>query len=350
MNSSNRNIVLLGLVVLLVLSAITSCSLGAAQVPVGALLSILGHKLGFADANGFTLQQEAIVWGIRFPRVLLGIGVGASLGICGAAIQGLFRNPLADPTVIGITSGAALSAALVIVVAHGWAAALPSFLQVSFLSLGTFVGAILSTLAVFALSVSNGRASVVGMLLTGIAINAFAMSAMGLLIFASSESQLRTLTFWTLGSLGGATWTSATVMGAIALLVVVGLVRMHKPLNLLSLGEAEAAHAGISTESLKRQIVVFTALAVGTSVAISGIIGFVGLVVPHMIRLTGTSDNRLVLPASAIGGAALLCIADTISRVVVIPAEIPIGVITGLIGAPMFLFLLMGLKQKNTLA
>jgi iron complex transport system permease protein len=344
---SNRLLLLLCIV--LVIAAIVSCMTGAVHVNFSDLAGILLNKAGLNAHPTHTAQHEAIVWGIRFPRVLLSIAVGSSLGICGAAMQGLFRNPLADPSIIGVSSGATLAAAITIVLGARWFAHFPLIVQTSSLSFFTFCGALVATIFVFSIAVNRGRASVSGMLLAGIAVNAFAAAFTGLLTFVANESQLRSLTFWTLGSLGGATWTSVGLMSAVALACLAGLAGLHKPLNLLSLGEQEAQHTGVNTEKLKKRIILFTAIAVGTSVALCGLIGFVGLVVPHLMRMIGVSDHRFVLPASAIGGAALLCIADTTARIIAIPTEVPVGVITALIGAPFFLVILVQQKQKNDL-
>jgi iron complex transport system permease protein len=269
------------------------------------------------------------------------------MGICGASMQGLFRNPLADPSIIGISAGASLAAAIMIVLGHKIFANAGIFAQVFSLSIATFLGAILATLVIFSLSVTKGKAMVSSMLLTGIAINAFSMAFVGLLTTISTESQLRTLTFWTLGSLGGANWKGTALMFIIFCIVIFGLLKLYKSLNLLALGENEAKFLGISTESLKRKILIYTALGVGVSVSLCGMISFVGLVVPHLVRLSVGSDNKIVLPLSAIGGALLLCGADLISRIIAPPTEIPIGVITALIGAPFFLILLHQQKKKN---
>lgn len=340
-----QSLIILVLATVLFLTAILAITNGSANISLTELYQTLVYKLGFEIEHN--TKAEAIIWGIRLPRVLLSLLVGSVMGICGAAMQGLFRNPLADPSIIGISAGASLAAALVIVLGTSFFAAFGVYVQMSALAISTFIGAVLATLLIFSLSVTKGKAIVASMLLTGIAINAFSMAFVGLLTFLSTESQLRTLTFWTLGSLGGANWTGVTVMAIIFFIVVFGLVRQYKSLNLLALGENEAKFLGISTEGLKRKVLLFTALGVGFSVSQCGMISFVGLVVPHLVRLSLGSDNRIVLPVSAIGGALLLCGADLISRIVSPPVEIPIGVITALIGAPFFLFLLHQQKKKS---
>jgi len=340
------SIITVTLIVLLVITAILAITTGSVAISVAELYQSLLYKTGLSPVSS-TFKVDAIIWGIRLPRVLMSLAVGGVMGICGAAMQGLFRNPLADPSIIGISAGASLAAAFVIVLGGTVLAAYGIYVQISALSLATFLGAVLATGLIFTLSVSQGKAIVSSMLLTGIAINAFSMAFVGLLTYLSSDIQLRTLTFWTLGSLGGANWKGTTLMCIVFLIVFFGLRSQYKSLNLLALGESEARYLGISTESLKRRVLIFTALGVGVSVALCGMISFVGLVVPHLVRLSGSSDNRFVLPVSAIGGALLLCAGDLLSRVLAPPTEVPIGVITALIGSPFFLFLLHQQKKKN---
>lgn len=332
----------------LVIVILLAISQGSVSISWKELLISVLYKLNLTSEH-VSSQSEAILWGIRLPRVILSLLVGAVMSICGAAMQGLFRNPLADPTIIGISGGATLAAAMVIVLGTSFFAKFGILVQMSALSIATFLGALLSTILIFSLSVVKGKAIVSSMLLTGIAINAFSMAFVGLLTFISSESQLRTLTFWTLGSLGGATWKGVIIMIFVFFLVVFGLVKQFKSLNLLSLGEDEAKLLGISIESLKRKVLLLTALGIGISVSLCGMIGFVGLVVPHLVRLSLGSDNQVVLPVSALGGALLMCVADLISRVISPPVEVPIGVITALIGAPFFLFLLHQQKKNQVI-
>ncbi|MCO5248901.1 MAG: iron ABC transporter permease, partial [Chitinophagales bacterium] len=326
--------------VFIVLLAISK---GAATIGFPELTKLFAYKLHLVNEPP-SVKTEAIVWSIRTPRVLLCLMVGAVMGICGAAMQGLFRNPLADPYLVGISAGASLSAALVIVLGVSFFSEWSIYMELSVLSISTFIGAVLATLLIFSLSVSKGKADVATMLLVGIAINAFAMAFVGLLTFLSTEPQLRSLTFWTMGSMGGATWTSVALMTIVALITIIGLYRLYKALNLLSLGEDEAGYIGISVDNLKKKILIYTALGVGISVALCGMIGFIGLVIPHLARVVLGADNRLVLPVSALGGAFLLCGADLMARVIFPPSEVPIGVITALMGAPFFMFLL---KQKG---
>lgn len=312
--------------VLLVAAAILASSIGAVSIPLADILSF--------DLSG---QQQAILSTIRLPRVLLAIIVGAALAVSGAAMQGLFRNPLADPGLIGISSSAALAVAVVIVLAGPIAGVFGLYS----LSFAAFAGALIACALIFRLARLTGSFSVTYMLLTGIAINALAGAGVGILTFMSDDQQLRSLTFWTMGSLGGALWPSVLVVASIVIPASIILIRNARELNVLLLGENEARYLGVDSERLKRTIVLSTALSVGAAISVSGIIGFVGLVVPHLIRLTLGPDHRLLIPASALLGAILLVIADTLARTLVAPAEMPVGVLTSLIGGPFFLWLLI---------
>ena len=292
--------------------------------------------------NNLTEQEQAVFLSIRLPRLLLAIVVGAALAVSGATLQGLFRNPLADPGLIGISSGSAFAVAIMIVLV-GPAS---GFLGLYGLSFAAFLGCLTTSFVLFNVAKSNGIMSVTYILLAGIAVNALAAAGTGFLTYLSDDQQIRTLTFWTMGSLGTTLWPSVIICSSIVLPACFLLYRNAHYLNILILGEDEAKHLGVNSEKLKRKIIIYTALAIGGSVAVSGIIGFVGLVVPHLIRLTLGPDHRLLIPASALTGAILLIIADTIARTIVAPAEIPVGIFTSLIGGPFFLWLLI--KQYSS--
>ena len=313
------------LAVLLLVILLFAVSIGIIEVPLSALLS------GRLDE-----QQATAVMSLRLPRVLLSAFVGAALAVSGAAMQGMFRNPLADPSLIGIASGAALAVALAIVVG----VPLTGFLGLYGLSFAAFIGGLLACLLIFYCARASGSFVVTYMLLAGIAVNAFAASATGFLIYSSDDQQLRTLTFWTMGGFGNALWPSVVVCAGLIAPSVYFLLRNAREINVLLFGDEEARYLGVNSERLQRRIVVCTAVAVGAAVAVSGIIGFVGLVVPHLIRITVGSDHRLLLPASALLGAILLTMADTFARSVLTPLEVPVGVLTGLVGGPFFLWLL----------
>lgn len=314
------------LAVLLLIGLLIAMSIGAVSIPLLSLVTGILNE-----------QQEAVLSSIRIPRVLLAAIVGSSLAVSGAAMQGLFRNPLADPGLIGISSGAALAVAILIVVGGPFTGALGLY----GLSLAAFVGGAITCVLIFKFAQLTGSFSVTYMLLAGIAINALSGAGTGFLTYLSSDEELRTLTFWTMGSLGGALWPAVIVAATIVIPTTFILTRNARKLNILLLGEEEAKHLGVDSEKLKRNIIICTALSVGAAVAVSGIIGFVGLVVPHLIRLTLGPDNRLLIPASALLGALLLVLADTLARTIVSPSEMPVGILTSLIGGPFFLWLLI---------
>lgn len=321
---------LLLLLIVLLITAAAAALMGAFPIPALSLL----------QAN-LTPQEQAVLHSIRLPRVLLAVIVGAALAVSGAALQGLFRNPLADPGLIGISSGAALAVALMIVIIGP----LPGILGLYGLSIAAFMGGLLTSIVIFRFAGLTGASSVTYILLAGIAINALASAGTGFLAYLSDDQELRSLTFWTMGSLGGALWPGVLICASLVIPATFVLYRNAQRLNILLLGESEARHLGVDSERLKRNIIICTAISVGAAVAVSGIIGFVGLVIPHLIRLTLGPDHRLLIPASALLGAIILIIADTVSRTLLAPAEIPVGIFTSLIGGPFFLWLL--LKQYS---
>ena len=317
-------LILLG--VLLLLIGTLAASVGAVSIPISGLF--------MAE---LTDLQQAVLFSIRLPRIMLAVIVGIALAVSGAAMQGLFRNPLADPGLIGISTSAALAVALVIVLAGP----LTGMLGIYSLSIAAFLGALVACFIIFRLAKLTGKFSVTYMLLSGIALNALCAAGVGFLTFLSNDEQLRTLTFWTMGSLGGALWPSVLVASTIVVPACIVLIRNARELNLLLLGENEARYLGVDEDRLKRRIIISTALAVGAGIAVSGIIGFVGLVVPHLVRLILGPDHRLLIPASGLLGASLLLTADTFARTIVAPAEMPVGILTSLIGGPFFLWLLV---------
>lgn len=326
---------------LLVLALWLSLVLGPVSLPLGDTLRAALRLLGVPLAADVSVQQaELILAQIRMPRTLLGLTVGMVLALCGVAMQGLFRNPLADPGLVGVSSGAALGAAVAIV---GGAAfgGLPEAFAPYLLSACAFVGGLLVTALVYRLGRREGQTNVATMLLAGIALTALAGAAIGLFTYLADDATLRTLTFWNLGSLNGASYARLWPLLLATLAVALWLPRRARALNALLLGESEARHLGFDVERLKRELVFCTALGVGAAVAAAGLIGFIGLVVPHLMRLLVGPDHRLLLPASALAGASLLLLADLVARLALAPAELPIGIVTALIGAPFFLYLLV---------
>ena len=293
------------------------------------------------DTRAFPLGEVVIVWQIRLPRAIMAVLIGAMLALGGAIMQGLFRNPLADPAILGVANGAALGAVSMIVLGGGALAPVTAFLGGYALPLAAFAGALAATLALYAIAPRGGSTSVATMLLAGVALAAFAAAIMGYLAFLSDDTQLRDLTFWNLGGLGGVTWEKVMITGPIMLGVIACAPMLARGLDALVLGEAEAFHMGLRVEAMKRLAILLVAGATGVAVAVSGTIGFVGIVVPHLLRLAVGANHRFLIPASCLGGALLMLVADIGARLLVAPAELPIGIITAAIGAPFFLWLLM---------
>lgn len=302
---------------------------------------ILGPEiiLPFVSTSADAISNQMIVEQIRLPRVLLAGIVGATLAVSGVMMQGLFRNPLADPSLIGVSSGASAGASFVIVLGAGLIGT-HELIGVSAIALGAFAGAVLATVIVYRLAASETGTSVATMLLAGIAISALAGALNSFFSFIADNHMLRQISLWQMGSLGNASWSRI----AFASLVMGGLLfcfpRYSGALNALLLGESEARHLGIDVDRIKAEVIILVALAVGTSVALTGTIAFVGLVTPHIVRLLIGPDHRGLIPCSALAGATLLIFADAFSRFVLAPGELPIGVVTALLGAPFFLSLL----------
>jgi iron complex transport system permease protein len=330
-------------IVMLAILLVGALALSLASGPTGfmpgrAVEVLAGALIGASDAAD---RDTLVILDIRLPRAAFSLMVGAALAVAGCVMQSLFRNPLADPGLIGISSGAALAAVLMIVLGGPFAATLPEAMRPYALPVAAFAGALAVTTILYAIATRDGRTSIATMLLAGIAIGALAAAAIGLLIFMSDDRQLRDVTFWSLGSLGGATWEKAAVLFAFTGLPLLAFLRVARDLDAMLLGEAEALHLGVEVEGLKRLAIVAAAASVGAAVSFTGVIGFLGLVVPHILRLAIGPTHRALIPASALAGAILLTLADTACRIVVSPAELPIGVLTAFFGAPFFLWLLL---------
>ena len=355
-----RRTILALLVVLLLAVAMCSLTSGVIASGFGEVAAALPDALAALLAPGRGVpgdhpdhQLTLILAHIRIPRLLLGFIVGAGLAMCGAVMQGLFRNPMADPGLLGVSSGAALGAVLTIVLGGGLFGPFTAALHATpagpwLLPATAFAGGALSILAVHRLSVVNGKTDIATMLLAGIAVNAIAGAMIGLLSYIADDAQLRDLIFWSLGSLEITDRRKLLVAMAVIIPALLVLPRYGPALNANLLGESEAGHLGVEMEKVKRRLILLVALVVGVSVSLSGVIGFVGLVVPHLIRLLTGPDHRLLLPASALFGAALLIGADVLARTAVAPAEIPIGIITALTGGPFFLWLLLRFQRARS--
>jgi iron complex transport system permease protein len=334
-----RTLLLPVLGLLLLSSVLLGIGIGAVAIPPEASLAILLERLGWRMEVPVAPQQTAVLWSIRLPRVLLGALVGAGLAVSGALLQGVFRNPLADPGLIGVSSGAALGAVAVIV-----AGIAP--LGLFTLPVVAFLAGACTTLLVYRIAQRHGRTDVATLLLVGIALNALAGAATGLLTYLADDPQLRSIVFWTMGGLGGALWETLLPTAPFILAALLLAPWLGRALNLFALGEAEARHLGVEVEQVKRGAVLLAALATGAAVALAGPIGFIGLVVPHIIRLLAGPDHRVLLPACALGGASLLILADLLARTIAAPAEVPVGLITALVGGPFFLTLIIRMHRR----
>ncbi|BBE72352.1 FecCD family ABC transporter permease [Oharaeibacter diazotrophicus] len=330
-----------GLVVVLLAAvlALAAALVSLAAGPTGVGLSDL---FAWLAGDAVSERDRLILEAVRLPRAALGAMVGAGLAVSGAMMQGLFRNPLADPGLVGVSSGAATAAVAVIVLGGALPAALPAFFGPYLLPTAAFAGGLANTALLYALATRGGRTDTATLILAGIAVASVAGAVTGLMLFIADDAALRDVAFWSLGSLGGAT---ATKVAAVAPFVIGALAATPfaaRGLDALLLGEAEAVHLGVPVERLKRVVIVAVAAASGATVAVTGAIGFVGIVVPHLVRLAIGPGHRMLLPASAFGGAALMLAADALCRVVAAPAELPIGIVTAAIGAPVFLAILLG--------
>ncbi|MFD0344063.1 FecCD family ABC transporter permease [Streptomyces sp. NPDC127117] len=328
-----------GLLTALLVCCLLSAGLGAYSIPLGDVLGSVQHRLGLGGAE-LDRVGESVLWNVRLPRVVLALLVGASLGCAGALMQGVFGNPLAEPGVIGISSGAAVGA--VASIALGL-----SFFGNWTVTVCAFVAGLATVLLVYALSRSGGRTEVVTLILTGIAVNAFAGALIGLFIFFADNAQVSQITFWQLGSLAQATWPKVLAVLPCAVLGLLVAPFHARKLDLLALGERPARHLGVDVERLRIVLVLVVALLTAAAVAVAGIISFVGLLVPHLLRMANGPGHRFLIPGSALGGALVLVVGDLAARTVADPAELPLGVLTALFGSPFFFWLLRRTRRKQ---
>lgn len=330
--------------ILLVFIAVWSLNTGVYDFGDRSAFEVL-WKVIVGDSD-LSLSDKYIVWDVRASRIVMAIIIGSMLSVSGTSLQGLFRNPLATGDLIGLTAGATLMAAITIVLGGHFREYLPEAVQFSLVGIAAFIGSLLAMLLVYKISTSGGKTNVVMMLLSGVAISAIGFSITGFLIYISKDEQLRDLTFWNMGSLAAATWTKNIILAIILIISYAILLPKGKALNAMMLGEKDALHLGINVERLKKQIVIIVSLMVGSCVAFSGTIGFVGLIVPYILRLLFKSNYSFILPLSAIFGSVLLLTADTVSRSVVEPSELPIGILTAMMGAPIFIAILLKFKKS----
>ncbi|KFF73188.1 iron ABC transporter [Chryseobacterium sp. P1-3] len=330
--------------ILLAIIAVWSVDTGVYDFGGQSAFEVLGKVIkGDPDLS---LSDRYVVWDVRAARIIMAVLIGSMLAVSGTSLQGLFKNPLATGDLIGLTSGATLLAAIAIVLGGHFKEYLPEAIQFSLVGISAFIGSLLSMMLVYRISTSGGKTNVVMMLLTGVAITAIGFSITGFLIYISKDEQLRDLTFWNLGSLAAATWTKNIILAIVLVVAYIILLPKGKALNAMMLGEKDAQHLGINVEKLKKQIIIIVALMVGSCVAFSGTIGFVGLIVPYILRLLFKSNYVFILPLSAVCGSILLLTADTFSRSMVAPSELPIGILTALMGGPIFIAILVKFKKS----
>ena len=321
----------------IVLSAITG------QLPItptevaGSLLRAIGIDTVWAPTDPIV---ESTLWVVRFPRIVMALVVGAALAVAGAVMQAIFGNPLAEPGVVGVSSGAALGAATAIVLGA-------SVLGGAGVALFAFLGGLVATLLVYAVSRAGGRTEVVTLLLTGIAVNAIAQAGIAFVLFVADTASREQIVFWQLGSLGGSLWSQVAIVASVTVVGVLLSFALARRYDLLSLGERNARHLGVNVEQLRLVSIVLVAMLTGVAVAFTGIIAFVGLVVPHIIRMIIGPAHRGLILASAVGGGALLVLADLMTRTLVAGAELPIGMLTSLVGGPFFFWLLYRQRRRS---
>jgi iron complex transport system permease protein len=328
------------LLALLIAGAVASLALGAVEVAPRAVARVVLHHLGLGAAEGFTIQEDAVVWSIRLPRLLLGIVVGAGLGMAGAALQGVFRNPLADPQLIGVSSGAAFGSTVGIAVAGGLLGGLAG-------PLGGFLGGLAAGALVYSLARHQGRTEVVTMVLAGIAVAAVGIAGAALVGFAVDRPELRSVVFWSLGSLSVATWRLLAITTPVVAVALVALPVFARRLDVLLLGDREAYHLGVEVERVRGWVLGLAVLGVAATVSAGGVIGFVGLLAPHAVRVAAGPGHRVVLPGAALAGAVLVVLADLAARSLAPPVEVPVGLITAVVGGPVFLWLLRRTRTQH---
>jgi len=335
--------ILLLLFGILLLAALVATSIGAAQIPLSLVGKIFLRKLPllnqFARGANFSPTYETIIFEVRLPRVILSAIVGAALATAGVIFQGLFKNPMADPYIIGVSSGAALGATLAIVLQTG--TGLLGFYAVPLMA---FLGAMVTTLIVYRLAKVGGRIPISSLLLAGLAVGSF-LTAIISFIMASTGKDIQAVIFWLMGGFSARNWSHVKMVLPFFLLGLPIALAFVRDLNIMLLGEEKAQHLGVEIEQVKKVLLVSASLMAAAAVSISGLIGFVGLMIPHIVRLILGPDHRLLLPCSALAGAIFLIVADTMARVLLAPTEIPVGIITAFFGAPFFIYLLR-IKRK----
>lgn len=331
------------LTALLVITMLCAIAFGAVSILPAEMFSSIKHFLQGKEPASI---YEGVFIQLRLPRVLLCAITGAILAVSGVLMQGLFRNPIVEPGLAGTSAGAAFGASVVFVLAAGMNKTFKEYTGPLLVPFFAFAGGLLATFTVYSLAKNTKRVSIISLLLIGIAVNAVGLSGTGFMSYIARDPQARSITFWNLGTFSGASWLQVFIVGAVAAICFLIALRYSKQLNALLLGEEEAGYLGVDADKLKRRIMILNTAMVSVATAFVGVISFMGLIVPHLLRLLMGSDNKRLLPASMLAGAMLLTLADMGARLLLAPAEIPIGIITSLVGAPIFIFLL---KRFNIL-
>lgn len=322
---------------------VAAMAIGSVSVPFKDIIAIILKNAGLAkDTGTFTEAQESIVFYVRLPRVLQAALVGAALAVCGAVMQGMFRNPMADPGILGVSSGAGLGA--VISIALGLQA-----MNIYFTPAFASIGALGAAFLIFMLSSGKGKVPVMNLILSGMAVSMFLSAITTFILSFVSGDQVKQYMFWTVGSFNSSRWENIRLIAVPILVCMLGLIFLAKDLNIMMLGEEEAQSVGVNTSGTRILLLIFASVATAAAVSVSGTIGFVGLIVPHILRMFTGPDHRVLIPVSAFGGAIFLVLCDTIARVAVIPQEINVGIVTSLLGAPYFLYLLNSARKKGRL-
>ena len=343
----NKNYFLLTSLVLLLILSFISITFGPVQITLNQIIDILLHKLGFHSTNqSFTAIHQTVLLDIRLPRVIMAILVGLGLGTSGAILQGLFRNPLVDPGFIGVSSGAAIGAMISIMFGSTIYYFMPKILVPFTLPTLAMIGSFITTTIVYKMSKVAGKTNIMAMLLSGIAVNAFAGAIIGLFVSLSSDAELRSFTFWTLGGLDMADWDVLIITCIFIFIPFIAIYKSQYQMDIFMLGDSESEHLGLNVERLKKKIILIASITVGVSVAFCGMIGFIGLVTPHLVRLFIGPNHKYLIPGSGILGALILTLSDLICKTIISPAQLPIGVVTSTIGAPFFIWLILSQKRR----
>ncbi len=332
---------------LLVASMLIGMRVGAVNISFGHIFSYILDATGINPRKSIDAIEKGLFLQIRLPRVLLCMAVGAALGVSGALMQALFRNPIVEPGLVGTSAGAALGAAAVFVLGAQFKWVMNTFISSFILPLCAFGGGLAATLIVYKLATVRGKITIAAMILIGVAINALATGGTGFLSLIARDPQARSITFWDLGTFSGADWNSFCIVLASTTFSILAALHYAKGLNALLLGEPEAQALGVNTEKLKTRIILINTFMVAIATSFVGVISFVGLVVPHILRMLKSADNRYLIIGSALLGGSLMVLADAVARTIIAPGEMPIGILTALVGAPVFISMLIHQSKAN---